>query len=107
MEEIIFSLTNKLIFGISAISVLLIIIGIFTALYTLIVKALSGATDYYSLTRLQLSRFLLLALEFQIAADILGTVLKPSWEEFAQLAATIAVRSLLSYILILETKSKT
>ncbi|MFI4955181.1 MAG: DUF1622 domain-containing protein, partial [Gammaproteobacteria bacterium] len=76
-------------------------------LYILVIKTWFHKEDYYAQARLELSRYLLLALEFQIAADILLTVLKPSWEEFGQLAATIAVRSILSYILILETKSNT
>jgi uncharacterized membrane protein len=108
MEEVIYNLTEKLIFGISIISVVLITVGVLRSLYTLVIKAIvSRQADSYAQTRLELSRYLLLALEFQIAADILETVLKPGWEEFGQLAATIAIRSVLSYILILETKSST
>lgn len=107
METFLHEITGTLIFSISSISVVLIVLGVIIALYTLLssMHAKSKA-DYYAKTRLVLSRFLLLALEFQIAADILWTVLKPGWEEFAQLAATIAVRSVLSYILMLEGRSK-
>lgn len=108
MDGLIHDLTGVLISSISVISVVLIVVGVIIALYTM----LSGMhkrskVDYYAKTRLVLSRYLLLALEFQIAADILWTVLEPSWEEFGRLAATIAVRSVLSYILMLEGKAKT
>lgn len=107
MDTLISDATNYLTLFIELISVLLIFIGILVTLYTLIRNTISTqAINSYAQSRLVLSRFLLLALEFQIAADILETVLKPSWEDFGKLAATILVRSILSYVLILETKSQ-
>lgn len=108
MDSLIFTVTEIIISGISLISVVLIIIGVISALYILTVKYWQNLhKNYYAVVRLTLSQYLLLALEFQIAADILQTVLKPSWEEFGRLAATIAVRSVLSYILMLEARSNT
>jgi uncharacterized membrane protein len=108
MDQFISNITDKLILVIELISIILILFGVITTTYCLVVKtAISRNWDYYAQSRLILSRFLLLALEFQIAADILETVLKPGWEEFGQLAATIIIRSVLSYVLILETKSQT
>jgi len=107
MEANINNLIGTFTFAISVISIVLILVGVLITLYNLGIKIFFTKGDYYAETRLQFSRFLLLALEFQIAADILETVLKPDWEEFAKLAATIAIRSVLSYILILETKSQT
>ena len=50
--------------------------------------------------RLRLGRWLALALEFLLAADILRTAVAPTWSEVGQLAATI--RTALNFFLQLE-----
>lgn len=52
--------------------------------------------------RLRLGRWLALALEFLLAADILRTAVAPSWSEIGQLAAIAAIRTALNYFLQLE-----
>lgn len=49
--------------------------------------------------RLQLGRWLALALEFELAADILRTAIAPTWNEIGQLAAIIVLRTALNYFL--------
>lgn len=49
--------------------------------------------------RLRLSEYLALALEFQLAGDILSTTIAPSWEELGRLAAIAAIRTFLNYFL--------
>jgi uncharacterized membrane protein len=49
--------------------------------------------------RLSLGRSLSLALEFQVAADILGTALNPTREDLIILAAVVALRTLLNFFL--------
>lgn len=49
--------------------------------------------------RLTLGRSLSLALEFQLAADILGTALNPTLRDIATLAAIAALRTALNYFL--------
>ncbi|MBC7543431.1 MAG: DUF1622 domain-containing protein [Candidatus Sericytochromatia bacterium] len=49
--------------------------------------------------RLLLGRWLSLALEFELAADILRTAATPSWNEIAQLAAIIVIRTVLNFFL--------
>lgn len=108
MDQWVSYLATYSILLIEIISIVLILLGVMVTAYNLVVKtAIARNWGYYAQARLTLSRFLLLALEFQIAGDILTTVLKPEWVEFAQLAATIGIRSVLSYVLILETKSQT
>jgi uncharacterized membrane protein len=46
--------------------------------------------------RLRLGRWLALALEFLLAADILETAVAPTWEEIGQLAAIAALRTALN-----------
>ncbi len=49
--------------------------------------------------RLTLGRWLALALEFELAADILRTAIAPTWNEIGQLAAIIVLRTALNYFL--------
>jgi uncharacterized membrane protein len=49
--------------------------------------------------RLELGRWLALALEFELAADILRTAIAPTWNEIGQLAAIIVLRTVLNFFL--------
>lgn len=49
--------------------------------------------------RLSLGRFLVLGLEFQLAADLLRTAVSPSFDQIAKLAAIVAIRTALNYFL--------
>ena len=49
--------------------------------------------------RLELGRWLALALEFELAADILRTAVAPTWNEIGQLAAIVVLRTALNYFL--------
>lgn len=48
---------------------------------------------------LQFARWLVAALTFQLAADIVSTSFAPTWEEVGKLAAIAAIRTFLSYFL--------
>ena len=56
--------------------------------------------------RHQLAYYLLLSLEFLIAADIIDTIVQPSLEELAILGAVLAIRTVISLSLNWELKSK-
>jgi uncharacterized membrane protein len=56
--------------------------------------------------RLTLARYLSLALEFQLAADILSTAISPSWDEIGKLAAIAVIRTGLNYFLAMEIKGE-
>jgi uncharacterized membrane protein len=49
--------------------------------------------------RLRLGRWLAVALEFELAADILRTAVAPTWNEIGQLAAIVVLRTVLNYFL--------
>lgn len=49
--------------------------------------------------RLTLGKWLALALEFELAADILRTAVAPTWNEIGQLAAIIILRTALNFFL--------
>jgi uncharacterized membrane protein len=49
--------------------------------------------------RLRLGRWLALGLELELAADIVRTAIAPTWNEIAQLAAIVVIRTVLNYFL--------
>jgi len=56
--------------------------------------------------RLTLARYLSLALEFQLAADILSTAIAPSWDQIGKLAAIAVIRTGLNYFLAQEVRQE-
>jgi uncharacterized membrane protein len=48
---------------------------------------------------LRFGMWLLLGLEFELAADILRTAISPSWTDIGQLAAIAAIRTFLNFFL--------
>ncbi|TMM48693.1 DUF1622 domain-containing protein [Qipengyuania marisflavi] len=56
--------------------------------------------------RLRLGRWLALALELLLGADILRTAVAPSWSEIGQLAAIATIRTALNYFLQKEIDAK-
>ena len=43
--------------------------------------------------------WLLLGLEFELAADIIGSIVSPSWQEIGELGAIAVIRTFLNYFL--------
>ncbi|NET42304.1 DUF1622 domain-containing protein [Okeania sp. SIO2B3] len=54
--------------------------------------------------RLDLGISLVLALEFLLAADIVGTAISPSWSDIGRLAAVAGIRTFLNFFLEKEVK---
>jgi uncharacterized membrane protein len=56
--------------------------------------------------RLTLGRWLAVALEFELAADVLNTAVTPSWGDIEKLAAIAALRTALNYFLEREIRDE-
>ena len=88
--------------GIEAIAALLIgLASIETAvrgLY-LFVRFDSGTDFRKEEIRIRLGLWLSLALELELAADILRTAIAPSWDEIGKLASIVVLRTVLNYFL--------
>ena len=56
--------------------------------------------------RLTLARWLALALEFELAADILNTAVTPTWSDIEKLAAIATLRTALNYFLERELQQE-
>src|SRR5262245_17431955 len=67
---------------------------------------LQGGTGGFNTIRLLFSRDLSLALEFQLAADILATSIAPTWSEVGKLGATAVIRTGLNYFLSVDIQEE-
>lgn len=68
--------------------------------------ARGGGHEAYRTLRLGLARSLALALEFQLAADILSTAVAPTWQQIGQLAAVAIIRTGLNHFLMREMQAE-
>jgi uncharacterized membrane protein len=111
MEHLLVDIVGWLSTLAEAISTLFIGIGILQALILgaalVIPKQLEPARtlDPRESIRLKLGRWLALALEFQLAADILKTAVAPSWDDIGKVAAIIVLRTMLNFFLEREIAS--
>ncbi len=82
-------------------AVLIIVIGslkaFFAAMGVMVVSPVSHE-DMRSVW-LDYARYLIAGLTFQLAADIVGTTVAPTWDEIGRLAAIAVTRTFLSYFL--------
>ena len=106
IEEILTTLVLWLKTGAEAIGIILIGAGLAIALFKLFSVKTSPPQKKYHVVRLALARFLVLGLEFQLAADILATAVKPSWDQLGRLGAIAAIRTFLNFFLQKELKEE-
>jgi uncharacterized membrane protein len=87
---------------VEAVGALVIAIGMVVAFIAFIRVLLGNGAPDFPAVRLSLARYLALALEFQLAADILATAISPGWEQIGQLGAIAVIRTALNYFLMRE-----
>lgn len=87
---------------IEACGAVVIMIGAIVAIAKFVIALARRNISQFSAVRLSLARFLVLGLEFQLAADVLRTAISPSFEEIGKLAAIATIRTLLNYSLTRE-----
>jgi uncharacterized membrane protein len=98
-------------FGIGVLGVLVIVFGVACGLVRFLcaeLKAVRGGTVEEDRKRLRhvLGYYLLLGLEFLIAADIIDTLMKPSAQDLIVLGSIVLIRTVISYSLNAELKSE-
>jgi uncharacterized membrane protein len=106
VEEMIVRLVLWLKLAIEVVGALIVGFGAVGAVYRLAQTLISPSHRGYHRTRLMLSRYLALALEFQLAADILGTAVAPTWTQLGKLGAVALIRTALNYFLGREMKEE-
>jgi uncharacterized membrane protein len=89
---------------VETIGALVICLGIVTAAYQFVRALLPPRVENYNAIRLTMARYLALALEFQLGADILSTAIAPSWTQIGKLGAIAVIRTGLNYFLMREMR---
>ncbi|UOQ77546.1 DUF1622 domain-containing protein [Hymenobacter sp. 5516J-16] len=84
----------------------IIALGIIVAGGLFLKALLTRQTADFTAIRLTLARYLALALEFQLGADILSTAIAPSWEQIGKLGAIAVIRTTLNFFLSKEMKDE-
>ena len=101
MEALFIRIAETAGFLIEAAAVLVVTFGAAEAFVGLI-RVVARPASSHGLRKEIWRRFgtwLLLGLEFALAADIIESVLSPTWEDIGQLAAIAAIRTFLNYFL--------
>ena len=101
MEEMFKGLAENVALGAELIATLLIAIGGIGALVRVIGLIVQRQAHVRTIKDvwLRLAGWILLALEFTLAADIVRTSISPTWEDLGKLAAIAAIRTVLSIFL--------
>jgi uncharacterized membrane protein len=89
---------------VESIGIIVIALGVFIATYQFARLLMSSDCSDFQPIRLTLARYLSLALEFQLGADILSTAIAPTWDSLGQLGAIAVIRTGLNFFLTREMK---
>ena len=81
---------------------LVIALGAGVAIVAFVVAMVVRRAEPHNGVRLTLARYLAVALEFQLAADILSTAIAPSWDQIGKLGAIAVIRTALNFFLTKE-----
>lgn len=102
MQDLIKEVTEWVAVGVEVAAVVVIAVASLAAIgrSALVWTGRSGSVEAgIEGLRLRLARWLAVALEFTLAADILRTAVAPSWDDIGKLAAIAALRTLLNFFL--------
>jgi uncharacterized membrane protein len=106
VEEVLANLVLWLKLAIEAIGALIIGIGMILASLRFARGSFPPTARDFTDARLTLARFLAIALEFQLGADILSTAVAPSWDAIGKLGAIAVIRTALNYFLSREMQEE-
>lgn len=101
------NIINTVSFVLNIVGALITMWGIILSLFGFLKKELFSRGDSIKLNetiRIKLGSYLVLALEFFIASDIIRTIITPTWESLGILGAIVVIRTILSYFLTKDLK---
>jgi len=113
VEAVIKEFAGYVALGVEGCAALFILIGALESVYLLLRDAFrrratgerwSSTLGHKKWVWIHFARWLVLALEFELAADILRTSITPTWNEIGQLAAIALIRTFLNYFLSKDVK---
>ncbi|MCK9615086.1 MAG: DUF1622 domain-containing protein [Candidatus Omnitrophica bacterium] len=98
---------DKISFTFNIIGALITVWGTLISLAEFLKKEILNRTETIQLNeaiRIKLGSYLVLALEFFIAGDIVKTIITPTWQSLGILGAIVVIRTILSYFLTKDLK---
>lgn len=105
-ESTVFNVVQWLRLFVETTGALIISLGVLTAAYQFARALVPPQIESYNTIRLTLARYLALALEFQLGADILSTAIAPSWDQIGKLGAIAVIRTALNFFLTREMREE-
>jgi len=101
MEALLYAFAHYVELTVEAFAVLMVAIGSVEAAINAFRVMLKPRSTNVEKRRVWLhyARWLVLALTFQLAADIVHTVVAPSWDDIGRLAAVALIRTFLTFFL--------
>ena len=101
MEELFRQLADRIALAIEVCAVFIVAVGAVEGFVRVIGVLTHPATSHGARKEIwrRFGMWLLLGLEFELAADIIRSVIAPTWQEIVQLGAIAAIRTFLNYFL--------
>ena len=101
MEQVLKQAVASIALGLEASAGLIIAVGAIKALSRLVKPAFSRGDmlDVKKRVWLRFAMWLMLGLEFELAADVLRSAISPNWSDIGQLGAIAGIRTFLNYFL--------
>lgn len=93
--------------GVEIVGASVVAIGVIVAAVIFFRTPFSGGRNDFQRVRLTLAHYLLVGLEFQLAADILSTAIAPTWDHIGKLSAVAVIRTVLNVVLKREMQHET
>lgn len=106
VEQTVQSAVEWLRLLIETLGALVIAVGIVIAVGGLLRHMAVRRGEDFTTIRLAFARYLALALELQLGADILSTAIAPTWDRIGKLAAIAVIRTALNFFLSREMKEE-
>ena len=101
MEEWLHLVTKDVVVIIDAMALIIVAVGTAEAFLTGLWAAFPAPASHNRFREIlvRYGRWLVAGLTFQLAADIIGTSIAPSWQEVGQLGAIAVIRTFLNFFL--------
>lgn len=98
-EELVIEAVEWLRLIVEAIGAGIIAVGLVVVILAVLRSITVDRRVDFTRLHIRFARYLALALEFQLGADILSTAVAPSWEQIGKLGAIAVIRTALNYFL--------
>ncbi|HEY4136555.1 MAG TPA: DUF1622 domain-containing protein [Alphaproteobacteria bacterium] len=100
MEELFLRITEHAALGIEIVAVAMVVYGAFEAFARTLARVFGGpSSGWRQEVWVDFGMWLLLGLQFALAADIVRSTIAPTWGDIGRLAAIAVIRTFLNYFL--------